>query len=130
MEHEIHARIGIDHLENVSPPRAINDNIFHRPSLLVSHIKKGSFARRHRSLPIQVSLFFSIFLLNIVSTYYQHFPIKNVQSNEIIHTNIRASRDNINSIDTKLSKHNKHVQSVSSFESLMMVVCTFFFNLK
>jgi len=62
MENEIHVRIGIDHLENMSPPRAINDNILHRPSLLVSHIKKGSSSRRHQSLPIRVSLFFSIFL--------------------------------------------------------------------
>jgi hypothetical protein len=62
MEHEIHVKIGIDHLENMSPPRAINDNILHRPSLLVSQMKKGSFPRRHQSLPIQVSLFFSIFL--------------------------------------------------------------------
>ncbi len=62
MEHENHVRIGIHHLEKTSLPRASNDNISRRPSLSVSHIKKGSFARRHRSLPIQVSLFFSIFL--------------------------------------------------------------------
>ncbi len=62
MEHEIHVKIGIDHLEKMSPPRAINDNISHRPSLLVSHMKKSSFSRRHRSFAIQVSLFFSIFL--------------------------------------------------------------------
>jgi hypothetical protein len=62
MEHEIHVKMGIDHQEKMSPPRAINDNNSRRPSLSVSHIKKGSFARRHRSLPIQVSLFFSIFL--------------------------------------------------------------------
>ncbi len=62
MEHEIHVRIGIDHLEKMSLPRAINDNISHRSSLVVSHIKKGSSSRRHRSLPNQVGLFFPIFL--------------------------------------------------------------------
>jgi len=62
MEHEIHVRIGIDQLEKMSHPKTIDDNIPRRPSLSVSHIKNGSFSRRHQSLPNRVSFFFSISL--------------------------------------------------------------------
>jgi hypothetical protein len=63
MEHENHVRIGIHHLEKTSIPRASNDNISRRPSLSVSHIKKRSSSRRHRSLSNKVSLFFFSFFL-------------------------------------------------------------------
>jgi hypothetical protein len=59
----------------------------------------------------------------------QYFIVKDIRSNNIIHTTIRASRDNINPADIELINHNRHLQSVRSFEILMIILCTFF-NLK
>ncbi len=56
MEHRTHVqRVEIGYQRKWSHARAIKHNISHNPSLSVSHIKKGSLSRRHRSLRIQVS---------------------------------------------------------------------------
>jgi hypothetical protein len=134
MEATIHVqKMRVHHRRNLSHSRAEKYGISSHSSLSISHIRKRSLSRHHQSLPIQVgflSFFVWYFLKKIVWILFQHFVVKDAQSNDIIHTTIQIAGNNINPIKKKLSTQNIHLQSVRSFEILIIVLYIFFWNLK
>ena len=96
------------------------------PPYRLHTLKRSVLSRRHRPLPVQVSLFsFIIFKEKSFSISSQHFPTKDAQSNYIIHTKVGISRDSMNPLHSTLSTHYMHLQSVIFFHIEMIFVCIF-----
>jgi hypothetical protein len=106
--------------------------VFH----IILHYQFHTLEKNYFHVIINHFQFKSVFLVCLkfsvedCSILFQHFVIKDPQSNDIIHTTIQTAGNNINPINKKFSIQNIHLQSVRSFETLIIVLYIFFLNLK
>lgn len=125
MKHHIQVpSFGINDKRQPPPSlRNVKDVASEGPTLSVSHIKKRTSSRLHRSLVVQVSVFFVTFFFKNYFDLVQPFSRNDIHSENMIHTNIRASRNNVTSVGYKQNNPNEHLlQSVRIFKNSSLIL--------